>query len=197
MRKLRILVDMDNIVVDLTQKWLDLYNRDHGDNVTIDDLKTWHIANHVRIKHNIHEYLYSERFFLDVEPMDGALNALKAFHDDGHHVVIVSAPSHPGNSASDKITWIREKMPWFNKRDIILGHHKHFVKGDVFIDDSPDNIRAYRAAWPDSKIMTIAYPFNRVVSQLCDVFAEDYKKSAQAWLTILDEVDKFAERGNQ
>lgn len=194
MKRLRILVDMDNIVVDLTQKWLDQYNKDHNDNVTIDDLKTWHIAHHVKVPQSVmHGYLYSDRFFLDVEPMEGAIEALEELHSMKHHVCILSAPSHPGNSATDKITWIKDHMSWFNKRDIFLGHHKHFVKGDWFVDDSPDNIRAYRAEWPTSKIATIAYPFNREVRQLCDVFAESYKQSAQAWREIVANIKRHAE----
>lgn len=194
MKKLRILVDMDNIIVDMTPKWLEMYNRDHDDNVTIDDLKTWHIVNHVKGGNKIYDYLYAEGFFLNVPAVGGALLRLEELHESGHHVCIVSAPSHPGNSASDKITWVRKHMPWMNKRDIFLCHNKYMVKGDVFIDDSPDNIQAYRAHWPEAKIMTIAYPFNQEVRQLCNVFAESYKQPESAWSIIKTEVDVLAER---
>lgn len=195
-KRKRVLVDLDNITVDLTKKWLDLYNRDFGDTLTVADITSWHIANHVKCsQEEMHEYLYSDRFFLDVEPMPGAIEALKEIHDavdaEGKprfHLLIVSAPSHPGNSATDKITWVRERMPWFNKRDISLMHHKHMLDGDWLVDDSPDNIRAYRAERPTAKIATIAYPFNREVRQLCDVFAESYWQSAQAWREIVSSI---------
>lgn len=195
MRKLRILVDMDNIIVDMTPRWLAMYNRDHHDNVTMEDLKTWHISKHVKIGDKIHDYLYQERFFLDAPPMNGAIPTLRCLQEEGHHVVIVSAPSWPGNSATDKITWVREKMPWFNKRDIFLGHHKFMVKGDVFIDDSPENIRLYRQEWgPAARIMTIVHPFSGPAKHMVDVYAESYKNPMQAWAIIKAEIDKLADQ---
>lgn len=187
-KKFKILVDMDAIVVALTEKWLALYNKDHNDTVTIEDLKTWNIYNHVKIGQRMNDYLYSDRFFLDVDPIPGAIEAVRHLMLD-HHVYIVSAPSWPGNSASDKISWVKKHMPFFNKRDIFLGHHKHMIKGDILIDDSPDNIRAYRAEWgTQARIMTIAYPYNKPVESLTDVYAESYKQPEQAWFFIREAV---------
>lgn len=184
MRKLTILCDMDSIIVNLTQKWLDLYNKDHNDSLTVDDMVHWDMAHNVKIGRKIYDYLYSHEFFKHVDPIPGALEALKEIHGKGHNLVVLSAPSWPGTSASDKISWIKHHLPWFNKRDIILGHNKHLVKGDVFIDDSPSNITAYRAHWPQSKIMTISYPYNQGSKQLCDVFAESHRDTEKAWEQI-------------
>lgn len=194
MRRLRILVDMDNIIVDMTPKWLKMYNRDHHDNVTMEDLKTWHISKHVKIGDKIHDYLYQERFFLDVPPMNGAIPTLRCLHEEGHHVRVVSAPSWPGNSATDKISWCREWMPWLNKRHISLMHEKYMLKGDVFIDDSPENIRLYREEWGQkAKIMTIVHPFSEPARPLVDVYAESYKNPIQAWAIIKAAIDKVAD----
>ncbi len=185
-----ILCDMDGIVVDLTKKWLATYNRDHDDNLTIADLTEWELSKHTKKGAKINDYLYSPNFFLDVDPIYGAIEGLKELQDAGHHVVILSAPSWPGNSATDKISWIKKHAPFLNKRDIILGHNKFLVKGDVLIDDSPTNIQSYRAHWPTSKIMTIAYPFNQKVRQLCDVYAEGFNDTKAAWTTIVSEINR-------
>lgn len=193
MKKLTVLCDMDGIIVNLTQKWLNLYNKDHNDNLTIADIKEWELSKSVKKGVKVNDYLYSPNFFLDVDAIEGALEGMKAIQKMGHHLVILSAPSWPGNSASDKITWMRKHAPFVNKRDIILGHNKYLVKGDVLIDDSPTNIQAYRAHWPQSTIMTIAYPFNETVRQLCDVFAQSFKDTKAAWEQITSEVERRAD----
>lgn len=191
MKKLTVLCDMDSIIVALTPKWLKMYNQDHNDNVTLEDIKSWDMAHNVKIGTKIYDYLYTPGFFLDVEPVDGALGAIKWIHDN-HNLVIASAPSWPGNSASDKITWLKKHVPWFNKRDLMLGHHKYLLKGDIFIDDSPENIQAYAKHWPGANIMTISYPYNQGVKNLIHTFAEDYTDTQKAWDTILEDIDYIA-----
>lgn len=193
MNTLKILVDMDSIIVALTQKWLNLYNKDHDDTVTLEHLKTWNVASHVKIGQKINDYLYTEGFFLDVPAMEGAIETLKKIQDLGHEVYIVSAPSWPGNSASDKITWARKNLPFINKRDIFLCHHKHMVKGDVFIDDSPDNLKLYRQHWPTAITMTIAYPYNESMKGLVDVHADGYADSKKAWNTIFEAIESLGQ----
>jgi hypothetical protein len=141
----------------------------------------------------MNDYLYSERFFLDVDPIPGAIETIKEWKEEGHEVIIVSAPSWPGNSATDKITWVKERMPFFNKRDMFLGHHKWMIRGDILIDDSPDNIKLHRQEWgTQTRIMTIAYPFNEPVKHLVDVFALDYLNPLKAWAELKLAVERLA-----
>lgn len=191
MQKLDVLIDMDAIIVALTQKWLGFYNRDHNDTVKVSDLKNWNVSKHVKIGQKINDYLYGPDFFLDVDALEGAIEYVEKIKNLGHNVVIVSSPSWPGNSATDKISWVKKNMPYFNKRDIFLCHHKHMIKGDIFIDDSPDNITLYRQHWPNAKIMTIAYPYNEAVKHLVDVYAEGYADTKTAWATIFKAIDEL------
>ena len=191
-RSLRILCDMDSIIVNMSQKWIDLYNKDHNEKMTMDDVKNWDMAHNVKIGEKIYEYLYSHEFFLNVDPIEGALEALQTFQKEGHHLVIASAPSWPGNSASDKLSWLKKHAPFINKRDVMLGHNKYMLKGDVLIDDSPDNIESYFKHWPQADIMTIAYPYNASVAGLTSVYAESYKDTKSAWKQIVEGVEKLS-----
>jgi 5'-nucleotidase len=189
LKRLTILCDMDAIIADLTQKWLDHYNQEHSDAVTKADIKSWHMASNVKIGQSVNDYLYREGFFRDLKPLPGAIPAIVELKKMKHDVIIVSAPSWPGTSATDKISWVREHMPFLNKRDIMLGHHKHLLRGDVFIDDSPDNIRQYRNHWPEHNgIMTIAHPYNEEVKELVNVYADGYQDTQKAWGTLLEAV---------
>lgn len=202
MKPLRILCDLDAIVADLTKKWLERYNRDYADNVTKEDNKHSRMERNVKIGEKIIDYLYEDGFFRDLEPLPGAIKSLRALWDDGHQIVIASAPSWPGTSAQDKISWVREHLPFIKKRSIFLGHEKYMLKGDIFIDDSPDNIKQYRDEWDQykqwhqPKIMTIAHPYNESIRDIVDVYAQSYKNTEIAWGTILKAIHKVAAGAN-
>ncbi len=193
MRKLKILCDMDGIITDLIKKWIAYYNDDYGEKLTTEDIRHWRMSANVKIGNKIHDYLYVDGFFRDLEPLPGAINALSEMKKMGHEVYIVTAPSWPGTSAQDKISWVREHMPFIKKRDIFLGHNKHMIKGDVFIDDSPENLKEYRQAWPESSIFTIAYPYSWMAKDVVNLCAEDYRDTAKAWDTILGAVSTLGE----
>jgi 5'-nucleotidase len=182
--KLRILCDLDEITAQLLKKWLAKYNADHNDTLDINTVVWDGLKKQSKIGDKIYEYLHQPGFFADLEPVDGAIEALKEFKDDGHHVVILSAPSYPGSSAVDKLDWIHKHLPFIHKRDVMLGWHKFMMKGDVLIDDSPVNIKEYRKAWPDAHILTIAYNHNKEVAHLTNLYAHDANNTAAAWKAI-------------
>lgn len=193
LKKLVCLFDMDAILVNLSSKWVAAFNKEHGKNLTKGDVvKYWHMAKHDGLKEigevALNRYLYEDGFFLDLEPLPGALEAVEAIHNLGHKVYIVSSPSWPGTSAQDKISWVRRHLPFINKRKIFLCHEKSMVKGDVFVDDSPDNLKLYRREWPEAKIMTIAYPYNESAKDLVDVYADGWADTAKAWKTIYESI---------
>lgn len=182
---------MDSIITDLTHHWLSRYNADHGDNKTKADITDWQMHTCIPIKFKIYDYLYEPGFFADLPAIPGALVALESLVKLGHNIIVASAPSWPGTSASDKISWIQKHAPFIHKRNMMLGHHKYLLKGDVFIDDSPTNIEDYRAAWPETPIMTIAHPYNQHIKPLTNVFAEDYAHTEVAWAAILEAITKI------
>ena len=186
--KLTILVDMDSIMVNLQKEWYRRYNADYDDNLTPDDILTW--DTHLYVKPECRRKIYSyftPEMFRSLEPIDGAIGKIKKWKKQGHHVYIVSAP--PWGCADAKYEWMREYAPFITSRDIILAHPKFLVKGDVLIDDSPNNISKYRQAWPESKIFTIAYAYNKDVEDLTDIRAGSWDSTEEAW----EEFDKQIE----
>lgn len=191
MRKLSIICDLDSIAADLMKKWMEHYNRDHNAAMTKEHHTSWDVHNNVPIGHRIYEYLYQPGFFEDLEPLPGAIESLNLLQNRGHKVTIATAYSYPGTSATDKVTWCRNHLPFLNKRQIFLGHQKEMLKGDVFIDDSPDNITNYRREWPNACIATISHLYNEHVKDKTDIFALDYKDTAAAWKTIIEGIMKL------
>lgn len=191
--RLEILCDLDEITVDLFEKWLGIYNKEHNDTLSKNNVMWNGLHKESKIGHKIYEYLHQPGFFADLNPIPGAIEALKEFHDDGHEITILSAPSYPGTSALDKMDWVQKFLPFIHKRQVLLGWQKQKVKGHVLIDDGPENIKNYRKAWPDAHIFTIAYNHNKDVKHLTDVYALDCNDTEAAWRHIRAAVKQLEE----
>lgn len=195
MKKLTILCDMDGIITDLLTKWLNRYNDDHDDDLTIADIKTWNVSDAVKpeVGDEIYKYIEEPDFFEDLAPIPGAIKALSLFNAEGHDVRIATAHADNPNCAAAKIRWVQEHLG-FSRKQVILIHPKHMLKGDVFIDDTPKKLKAYKDAWPDAKTVTIAYPYNGESKKYVDLYAEAWNKPRHAWKDITQYIQQLAEQ---
>jgi 5'(3')-deoxyribonucleotidase len=186
---MRILIDMDMIIVGLLQPWIEEYNlgRVPLQQLKMEDIYLWDIH---KCTHDQDEEIYDiigrPGWFRNLLPLKGALAAIEKLQLN-NECFIVSTPSSP-DSYKDKIEWLGQHMPSFTKKNIILTGAKHLINGDVLIDDSPANAEAYRKAWPKSKILTIKYPYNKECKTY-DLIANNWKHTDVAWETILDYLD--------
>ena len=81
--------------------------------------------------------------FALLEPMPGAIDAVTELSGLYDTYVLSTVPWGNLTGASDKIDWIKkhfghEKGTPLWKR-ITLTHHKHLCRGDVLVDDRPNN----------------------------------------------------------
>jgi 5'(3')-deoxyribonucleotidase len=186
---MRILLDMDGILVDLLNPWIEAYEKEHlGLHMKIEDVYSWdlHKCTPYPMENDttIYDIINRPGWFRNLKPQPGAIEAVEKLTDN-NECFIASSPSGP-DSYKDKAAWIYQYFPTL-KNNIILTKAKHLIKADVLIDDSPANAEAYRKAWPESKILTIRYPYNSGC-EFYDVIANNYKFPEAAWETILDEL---------
>lgn len=79
-------------------------------------------------------------------PIDGAGSAVIAFRKAGHRVVFVTSPWASCHE------WAHVRTEWLHRfmgaeaSDVIPARAKELVRGDVFIDDKPQNVAAWREA---------------------------------------------------
>ena len=104
MRKLRITVDLDNILNSLCETLLEVYNKDANDNLTIEQITKYKIDNFTKEGYKISEYFQSPALWMRVEPIYQAQEYLKILNDD-YDLRIVSA-SHLGDMPV-KYRWIK------------------------------------------------------------------------------------------
>lgn len=184
----RVMIDLDETTVSCLKPWIEAYNAEHGDNITVDQIKEWDFGG-VTIKKGVDmfEYIRAPGFFRHLKPLDGAIKAIRELHElkDEHgkralDIIVCTAVSH-GNQADDKFGWFKDHLAFLGKRNLMIGTRKELIKVDVYIDDSPQNHPLIRKEFPDAHILTIAYPYNEVTAKYVDLRVGGHDRTAEAW----------------
>lgn len=176
---------MDAILVDLLNPWLATYNQEKGANLKIEDLWCFDPSKCVSPEDpSIYEIIERPGWFRNLKPLPGALEAVEKLVLN-NECFIVSTPSAASCSYMDKIDWLAEHLPKFDRNHILLTGAKYLIEGDVLIDDSPKNANEYRKHHPKAKIVGIKYPYNSH-NENYDLLANNWKYPECAWDSILD-----------
>lgn len=178
--------------MDLLGNWLKSYNDCYGDNLSAEQVQSWEIHRHAKFGYKIYEIINRDGFYEELDPLPGAITAVNKIRDMGHKLLFVTASMKNPNAAAGKLRWVMNNLDT-DRKDVIIAHNKYLIKGDVFIDDSPSNIKSYREHWPSSKILTISYPYNAEVSHLVDLRADFYKDTETAWASIVQYIRDLSE----
>lgn len=88
-------------------------------------------------EHQIHWSDVPE-IFLDLEPMEGGIEAFNKLSQDYDVYIVSTAPWGNPSAWTDKRKWVEKHLPAATKR-LILTHHKELIRGDYIIDDRLKN----------------------------------------------------------
>lgn len=141
MKKLTILVDMDDTIENLSEAWINYLNNRYGTNVRPKDICEWSIEKVFPelSPDDVYSALREEALWETVKPLPGAVKYLKKLIDDGNRVIIVTA-SHP-DTVSVKMNRVLFKyFPFISYEDVIISSKKQLIQGDFLIDDAPHNM---------------------------------------------------------
>jgi len=118
-------------------------------------------------------------FYKDLEPIDGALDAIRLTIERGHSVEIVTSPwwANP-TCLQDKSDWVARYLGEEFRAKIVFTSDKTGWRGDYLVDDKPEIKGRHAPEW--SQIL-YDQPYNRDVSGLLRV--TDWKTD---WPNILD-----------
>lgn len=144
MKKLTILVDMDDTIELLTDAWLDWLNAKHGTHVTKDDIHSWNFAAAFPTLTEDEAYapIYIDEFWDHVEPMPWAFEILCRLRAEGHEVYIVTSSTYQTIPAKmEKVLF--QYFPFIHWDHVIVAPKKQMILGDVLIDDAPHNLDGF------------------------------------------------------
>lgn len=135
-----ILVDMDDTIENLGLAWVDYLNRKYDKNVFWNDIRNWdmQIAYPSLTNEQIYSALTDEDLWDSVTAKEDAIHYLKKLIDEGNEVFIVTSAWH--KTVLPKIEKCFLKYFSFIDFDhIIITSAKYLIKGDILIDDNPQN----------------------------------------------------------
>jgi 5'(3')-deoxyribonucleotidase len=143
MNKIRIAIDMDEVMADTIDKFIELYKREHNTVIRLDEMtgKEFNELLPEEIKQTLRHYINQPGFFRDLKVMPGSQEVVKALCEK-YDVYIVSAAMEFPNSLIDKHDWLLEHFPFISWKNIIFCGHK-IVDVQIMIDDRIRNFAGF------------------------------------------------------
>lgn len=141
--KLRIAIDMDEVIADTIDKFIEVYRRDHQAEIILEQMhgKEFHELLPAELDGSWRAYIQQPGFFRDLKVMPGAQQVVGELCKK-YDVYIVSAAMEFKNSLIDKYDWLAEHFPFIHWRNIIFCGDK-IVNTDIMIDDRIRNFTNY------------------------------------------------------
>ena len=167
-KKLTIYLDLDEVIC----KLLDKYDK----NLKPNDIKTYSLSQYIGEKGI--EILKQPGFFRMLEPIEGAIETIRKLLDEEHNIFIISSPMNE-YSIFEKYLWVKENLPFFDVRNLILVGNKgellSRINGEdsILLDDCPEYISKFNGV---SVVMDREYNRELVVGVDCDYRVNEWSE---------------------
>lgn len=134
-----VLCDFDGVIADTTGEVIRRYNIDYDDDLSNDDIRDWYTHKFVKPQcgKRVYGYYKDPNIYLDVRPIDGAIETIAVMRKNGYRVVVVTSGISIG-----KVKWMERYgliTDSFYDPDLIFAHDKKLIEGNILIDDRIDN----------------------------------------------------------
>ncbi|WP_418637050.1 5' nucleotidase, NT5C type [Winogradskyella sp.] len=139
-----IFVDMDDVLADTYGKHIELYNKEHQQDLHINQITSGEIWNNVPKIHqkSIKDHALQPGFFRNLKPFKDAIQVMEALYNK-HEVYIATAATQFPNSLLEKSEWLDEHMPFITWQHRIMCGDKFILNGDLLIDDRTYNLEKF------------------------------------------------------
>jgi 5'(3')-deoxyribonucleotidase len=168
---LRLGIDLDGVVADFNAGWVSRYNKDFSAELSQEAVQIWdglHRLTHFQHMKDFWAWARGkdgESIFRNLEPYEGALEALGRLHMAGHYVVIIT--SKPDWAIHDTLAWLADRRVL--TREVHLTDEKWAVPCDVYLDDAPHQLVRIHQVRPEALTCRFVRPWNRPVPGVKDV----------------------------
>jgi 5'(3')-deoxyribonucleotidase len=177
-----VCVDVDDVLCNLQEVVVDIFNKRFGSRYTIEDFTEYDIMNVLPTQDAVvMKDIYGETGLYDkVKPLHGAQESLEKLVNLGHQVYLVTAaiPSTYG----EKVAFIKRFFPYIDDGHIICMKHKWMFKCDIMIEDNLQTLLAK----PYYHRVCFDRPWNRAVSD----WTYDIRR-CKNWNEIVEVVNKI------
>jgi 5'(3')-deoxyribonucleotidase/uncharacterized protein with PQ loop repeat len=131
-QRLRIAVDMDEVIADSFSKHLRDYNEQTGAGLTGEMITQHGLRPLIPEEHKetFNRVPFADGFFADLEVIDGSKAALEQL-SERHDVFITSAAMDVPTSFDAKFKWLEKHFPFIPPARIVFCGDKHIINADV------------------------------------------------------------------
>lgn len=143
-----IWIDVDDTVADLITEWVRRYNADWNDTLTPADFTDWDCSMIVKPECGLgfYDYLLDDDLYHDVQPIAGALDAvryLRLHHQVGFATSCGGNPARYAASAGAKLEWLMHHGFLTDPNEYAALSDKTHLRGDVLIDDKLSTVNRW------------------------------------------------------
>ena len=178
-------LDVDDVLLNLTDRWLFEYNEKWDDNLERQDLTEWDFTKFVKPEcgKRVYQFLRPE-MYQHIEPLDGAVEFVQAIRDRGHTPRYITACGDP-KKKKQHMAFATAKHSSLIRHGLAQGgeilvptRDKSRVATDMLIDDRIENVESFR----NGLGILFTQPWNR--SSVCT--------RARSYTDALDLIDRYA-----
>lgn len=141
-RKLRILLDMDDVIIETNKAFASYYFKKHGVLFPVGNVDNWSFWDDKNI---YTETFHQEDFLQKIEPKRDAIPYISKWLKEGHDVFVVTTCLDLV-SYEKKLEWMKWNIPEFPIKRVVSLVEKSAMWGDILVDDAPHNI----VEWKDN-----------------------------------------------
>lgn len=138
---MKIGIDVDNVLNNLTECAIKIYNEDSGDNLSLEDITSYGLEGFVlpQYKDRIKNYFEDSKVWKQIKVTKGAREFIGKLFKDGHEIYFCTKTT-PRN-VPKKFSWLQRNFPFLDiGKCTFLGPEKGMIKFDYLVDDAPENI---------------------------------------------------------
>ena len=143
-RRLRIAIDMDEVMADAVAEHLRRYNTAFGTRLTIDDLHGRHLEEYVPPEHrSAAEAMLDSTFFDQLAVLPDCQDVIREL-SVRHEVFIVTAAMDVPCSFDTKYRWLGRHFPFIPSSNIVFCGDKGVIDADYLIDDRARHFLSFK-----------------------------------------------------
>jgi 5'(3')-deoxyribonucleotidase len=133
---------MDEVMANVTPKFLDLYEREFGRRLSREDYWGKKIYGLREEEQYLRNALFEKGFFRDLEVMPGSREVVRELMED-YEIFITTAAMEFRSSFEDKYDWLQEHFPFLHWKNFVFCGDKSIIRADYMIDDHVNNLEKF------------------------------------------------------
>ena len=134
-------VDIDNCLISTTEAVLSQHYVDTGERLTLDDITSYYIENHVseEYRDDFHLIFLKKEMWKRAKVIPNCVEVIKRLHNQGHQIYFVT--STEAKNVAKKSSFLQRTFPFLDiRKRLITTHNKQMIRCDLLIDDCIDNV---------------------------------------------------------